>query len=234
MHGENSMIGNFKSYLAEMIGTFTLIFIGAGSVCMDVVTGGKVGLVGIALAHGLTIMVMAYTYGPVSGGHFNPAVTTAMLISRKIGGVTGLFYIVAQLVGAALGGLLLQTVLHNYPGLSTAAPHLGACDLTGVGFKAGTLLEAVGTFILVSTIYATAVDKRGAASTAPIAIGLSISLVILAIGPLTGAALNPARAFGPSIVTGHWANGFVFWIGPLVGALAACLMQENLFLAADK
>lgn len=224
------MTGTLRSYAAELIGTFALIFVGAGSICMDVITGGKVGLTGIALAHGLTIMVMAYTYGPVSGGHFNPAVTAAMLASRRIDPIKAVFYIASQLVGAALAGIFLERMLHNYPDIASQAPFLGACDLANLGFKAGTLLEAVGTFFLVSTIFATAVDPRGSAATAPIAIGLTISLSVLAFGPLTGAALNPARAFGPAIATGHWSNWFVYWIGPLIGALAASLLYEHLFV----
>jgi len=217
-----------------MIGTFALIFAGAGSICMDALTGGKVGLVGIALAHGLAIMVMAYTYGAASGGHFNPAVTAAMFLNRRIRAVQGVFYVACQLLGAALAALLLEAVLHNHPELARSAPYLGSCDLSGIGFKAGTLLEAVATFFLVSAIYATAIDPRGFAGTAPIAIGLTITLDILAIGPLTGAAMNPARAFGPSLLSGHWANWYVYWIGPLAGGGAASLLHEKLFLEARK
>src|SRR3989338_7462836 len=187
------MVGNFKSYLAELIGTFALVFIGAGAVCLDAQTGGRTGLPGIALAFGLTITAMTYTYRPISVAHFNPAVTTAMFISRRIDAVQALFYIAAQLCGAVLAALLLKTVLHNYPQLLTGRPFLGACIVSGIGFKAATLLEAVGTFLMVSTIYATDVDKRGHAPTAPLAIGFSIAAVALAIAPLTGAALNPAR-----------------------------------------
>jgi len=221
---------SLKSYLAEMIGTFALILVGAGSVCMESFTGGRVGLTGIALAHGLTIMAMAYTYGPVSGGHFNPAVTFAMLVTRRINALKAIFYIVSQLLGAALAGVCLKTVLQSRPDLSLLPPYLGVCDLSNVSFQAGTLLEAIGTFFLVATVYATAVDPRGSASTAPLAIGLTITLDILAFGPLTGGAVNPARAFGPAVATGHWANGFVYWIGPLIGGAAAGLLYENLFL----
>ena len=224
------MTGSLRSYLAELIGVFALVFIGAGSICMDVVTGGKVGLVGIALAHGLTIMVMAYTYGPISGGHFNPAVTIALLINNRIDGVKASFYVISQLLGAALAGLLLCLALRSYPDLATAPPFLGACDLSGVGFKVGTLIEAVVTFFLMSTIYATAIDPRGFSGTAPMAIGLTITLSILATGPLTGASLNPARAFGPALATGHWSNWFVYWVGPVAGATAAALLYEKLFL----
>ena len=188
---------SLKCYLAEMIGTFAFIVIGAGSVCMEALTGGRVGLTGIALAHGLTIMAMVYTYGAVSGGHFNPAVTFGMFVTRRITTIRAIFYVISQLLGAALAGVCLKFVLSGHPGLMTAPPFLGACDLSGVSFQAGTLLEAIGTFFLVAAVYATTVDPRGSGATAPIAIGLTITLDILAFGPLTGGAVNPARAFGP-------------------------------------
>jgi glycerol uptake facilitator-like aquaporin len=157
-----------------------------------------------------------------------------MILNCRIDGIKGLFYIASQLLGAALAGLFLKAILHAHPEICSSAPFLGACDLSGVGFKGGTLIEAVTTFFLVSSIYGTAVDARGFGATAPIAIGLTITLSILATGPLTGAALNPARAFGPAVATGHWANWFVYWIGPAAGACAASLLHENLFLEIKK
>ncbi len=222
----NRTIGAFA---AEFIGTFALIFVGAGSICMEIMTG-KVGVTGIALAHGLTIMAMAYAFGSASGGHFNPAVTAAMVSQRRLDPTRGVLYVASQLLGAAVAGLTLRAVLHGRPELFSGPPFLGACDLSGVGFKAATLLEAITTFLLVSTIYGTAVDPRGARATAPIAIGMTITLSILATGPLTGAALNPARAFGPALATGHWANWYVYWVGPLAGALAAAALYESMFL----
>lgn len=224
------MTGNLKSYLAEMIGTFAWVFVAAGSVCMDQMTGGKLGLVGVALAPGLAVAAMVYIYGPVSGGHFNPAVTIAMLVSQRTDSLKCVFYVISQLFGAAIAGLFLNSVLRAHPDLISAPPFLGGCDLAGVGFKAATLLEAVMTFFLVSTIYATAVDSRGSKATAPLAIGMTVTFCILAGGPLTGAALNPARTFGPAVVSGHWANWYVYWAGPLVGGAAAALLYENLYL----
>lgn len=224
------MTGNLKSYLAEMIGTFALVFAGAGSVCMDQLTGGRVGIVGIALAYGLVVMVMTSTYGPISGGHFNPAVTIAMLIGQRIDSIKCVFYVISQLFGAAIAALFLSAVLHAHPDLVSSPPFLGACDLSGVGFKAATLLEAVMTFFLVSTIYATTIDSRGCAAGAPLAIGMTAAFCVLAAGPLTGAALNPARAFGPAVVSGHWANWYVYWVGPIAGGAAASLLHENLYL----
>jgi MIP family channel proteins len=224
------MAGYMRSYLAELIGTFALILVGGGSIVANQVSHGGLGVTGIAFAHGLTIMAMAYAFGAISGGHFNPAVTTAMLVNRRIGPAKGVVYIVSQLLGAALAGLLLRAIYHGSPWVS-ASPFLGACDLdANVSFHTGVIIEAVLTFFLITVIYATAVDSRGSGITAPIAIGLTITLGILWAGPLTGAAINPARAFGPAVATGHWANHLVYWVGPLAGGTIAGLLYEYLFL----
>ena len=220
------MPGNLRAFTAELVGTFALIFVGAGAVCMETITG-KVGLTGIALAHGLTIFVMASALGSVSGGHFNPAVTAAMLATRRIDAVRAIGYVLAQLLGATLAALLLGQILHNYD-LAANAPFLGSCDLTGIGFKGGAAVEAAITFLLVFVIFGTAVNDP--TPIAPLAIGMTISADIFMGGPLTGAAINPARAFGPALATGHWANHLVYWIGPLVGALAAALLWDKLLL----
>lgn len=228
------MTGNLRCFMAEFIGTFALILAGAGSVCMDALTGGRVGLTGIALAHGLTILVMGTVYGPVSGGHFNPAVTLSLLAHKRIDGVKAILYVASQLLGAACGGLVLAAVLHGRPDLSAGPVFLGACDLSVVGFKAATLLEALATFILVSALYSTAVDPRGNPAMAPATVGMAVVLGVFATGPLTGAALNPARAFGPAVATGHWANWYVYWVGPLAGGLSAALIQEKLFMSKHR
>jgi MIP family channel proteins len=221
------MAGYLRSYLAEVIGTFALILIGAGSIMANAYTHGAIGVTGIALAHGLTIMAMAYTFGGVSGGHFNPAVTAAMLVTRRMGPTKGLFYVISQLLGAALAGLLLLAIYKESPWIQNA-PFLGACDLGRVSFRAGTLIEFVLTFFLVTVIFATAVEGS-AGNCAPIAIGLTITAGILWAGPLTGAAINPARAFGPAIATGHWANHPVYWIGPIAGGVVAGLLHDYFF-----
>jgi len=213
--------------IAEFIGTFALIFVGAGAICADALSGGKLGITGIALAHGLTIMAMAYALGHISGGHFNPAVTIAMLVNKRIKLQNALAYVVVQLAGASLAALLLKSVA---PSLADAAPYLGACDLNGISAGVGVLVEAVLTFFLVMVIWGTAVDGRSPKAMAPLAIGFTITLDILMGGYFTGAALNPARAFGPALVTCHWANQCVYWIGPILGAIAAGLLGEKVFL----
>ena len=222
------MPGNLKAFAAELLGTFALVLIGAGAVCMDSITGGRLGLTGIAFAHGLTIMVMVFALGPVSGGHFNPAVTVALFATRRLDLVRTVGYILSQLVGAALGGLFLLRILHNYD-LVGNPPFLGSCDLSGIGFKGGAAVEAVITFLLMTVVFATAVDDDRKTPFAPVAIGMTITLDILFAGALTGGAINPARAFGPALASGHWANHPVYWIGPLVGAAAAALLYDNVF-----
>ncbi len=216
-----------KAYLAEFIGTFALIFIGAGAVCADAATGGKLGVTGVALAHGLTILAMVYAYGHISGGQFNPAVTAAMVATRRLAPVTAIGYWAAQLSGAAVAGWLLRGGVSQFV---HSAPFLGACDVTNTTVAGGILIEAILTFLLVSVVWGAAVDPRSAKPSAGLAIGLTVTLDILMGGYSTGAAMNPARAFGPALATGHWSHHAVYWIGPLVGGVVAGLLYEHLLL----
>jgi aquaporin TIP len=207
---------------AEFVGTFTLIFVGVASI---VVVDG--GLVGVALAHGLAIGVMASAVGHISGGHFNPAVTLGLLVTRRIAPALALVYWIAQFAGAVLGALAVHAVFPSAADLDAGVPVVAA----GVGAGGGLLLEAILTFFLVWVIFATAVDPRGTfSSIAGLAIGLTITLDILAGGPLTGAAMNPARAFGPELVQNVWSDAWIYYIGPPVGAIAAAIAYEWLFL----
>ncbi len=214
--------------VAEFIGTFTLIFIGAGSI----VAAGDIqdpSLIGIALAHGLAIGIMVSALGHISGGHFNPAVTFGFLITRRIEPKLGVLYWVAQLAGATVAALLLKALL---PEAATSAVELGVPAIGhGVGAGAAFGLEAILTFFLVLVVFATAVDPRGTfKSIAGLAIGLTITVDILIGGPYTGAAMNPARAFGPQLIGSHWANGWVWYAGPVLGGAVAALLYEYLYL----
>lgn len=226
------MLGNSKKYLAEFIATFALVFIGAGAVVMDTVSGGKVGLIGIAFAHGLVLMAMIYATGHISGAHINPAVTFALLITRRIKLFQGMMYIIAQLGGGALAGFLLLILFPN----AVTTTHLGATALAPtVTLGLGILTEAVLTFLLVFTIFGVAVDKRGPPGPYGIAIGFVLTAMIFVGGPLTGAALNPARSFGPALASMFWTNHWVYWIGPLFGASVAGLVYHVLlFEERDK
>lgn len=217
--------------LAEFIGTLALIFIGTASICADQLTDGGVGLVGIALAHGLTIAVMVSAIGHISGGHINPAVTFAVWAAKKISTREALVYWVAQLAGGVAGAGLLCFPFDDATreavrwGTPTLAPHLSS----PVG---GMAVEALLTFFLVFVVFATAIDERGAfKSVAGFAIGLVVTFDILAGGPVTGASMNPARWFGPALWSGLWADHWVYTVGPLAGGLLAGLLYNGVYLA---
>ena len=207
---------------AEFIGTFALIFIGVSSIC------GNAGLVGIALAHGLTIAVMVSAMGHISGGHYNPAVTFGALVGGKIKVGDAIAYVVVQLCGAVGGALIAKAI---FPAAASEAAMLGTPMLgQGIGIAAGIKMEAILTFFLVLVVYGTAIDPR-APKLGGLFIGLTITLDILAGGPLTGASMNPARTFGPAVAGGFWDNHIVYWIGPLVGGALAGLVYKFLFEA---
>lgn len=216
-----------KPLLAEFIGTFGLCFIGAGAI-INYGHGlgtdpGIHGLVGIALAHGLVLACLISALGKFSGGHFNPAVTVGLLVGKKIEAPLALLYIVAQLVGGAFAGWILVQI---YAPEVWQASHLGTPALAdGVSFGTGILVEAVLTFFLVTAVFGTAVDPL-APQIGGFGIGLTVTLDILMGGPVTGAAMNPARTFGTAIAAGYWENHLVYWIGPLVGAVIATVIYQ--------
>lgn len=220
----------WKAALAELIGTFTLIFIGAGSILADTLTGGKVGLTGIALAHGIAIATMVSAAGHLSGGHFNPAVTGAFVATGRLPARTGLAYVAAQLVGGLIGAFFLMAA---FPEAVRKTAMLGVPALAG-GLSSGTgiVIEAILTFFLVFVIFGTAVDARGPRAAGGLFIGLVIAMDILAGGALTGAAMNPARAFGPAFFAGAWTNQAVYWIGPLLGGVVAGWLYHSVYKPA--
>jgi aquaporin TIP len=227
---------------AEFVGTFALIFVGAGSILAFAVllggilqnpqaagTAGGLSLLAIAVAHGLTIGVMASAVGHISGGHFNPAVTFGFLVTRRLAPSLALVYWAAQLAGATIAALLLRWFFHE---ATRNLVQLGA-PAVGNGFGSGQafVMELILTFFLVWVIFATAADPGGTfKSVAGLAIGFTITLDILVGGPFTGAAMNPARAFGPELVQGFWTNAWVWYAGPLAGGGLAALAYEYLYL----
>jgi aquaporin TIP len=218
------MAGDYlRRGFAEFVGTFALIFVGAGSIAFAR-TWTDIGL-----AHGLVIAVMASAVGHISGGHFNPAVTLGFFVTRRMSAALAGIYWFVQFGAAALGALLLKWVL---PGDTGGRTHLGAPGLaSGVNSGEGVVIEAVLTFFLVWVIFATAADPRGAfKQIAGLAIGFTITLDVLMGGALTGAAMNPARALGPQLVGDTWKHFWVWYVGPLAGGVIAAVVYELLYL----
>jgi aquaporin Z len=215
---------------AEFIGAFALIFFGAGSICayQFLHAGSDLSLFGIAIVHGLAFGLMICALGHVSGGHFNPAVTIGFWVTKRMTTVEAVSYWAAQLLGGIVAAFLLRAVV---PDDIWRAVALGTPSLTrDFTVLSGLILEAIATFFLVLTVFATAVDDRNSSRPyAGFCIGLIISLGIMVAGPFTGAALNPARAFGPALASNHWANQGVYWVGPLLGGFFAGLLYDSFF-----
>src|SRR5438876_8849350 len=223
--------------VSEFIGTFSLIFIGAGAAAVIGEGIGLPGITAIALAHGLTVTAFAFAYGPVSGGHFNPSVTIAVLAAGAMRAGESAGYIVSQLVGGVLGALLLRAVLGGAAtGLGTPMlAHdfaLGNTTLTVTSW-AGFVIEAVLAFFLCTVVLSTAVAGR-ARDLAPLAIGMTLTLNIIMGGPLTGAAFNPARALGPMVATGNFNDAWLYLVAPLVGAIVAAILYAGLTRLIDE
>ena len=207
---------------AEFVGTFALVFVGVASILFS---GGQ--LLPIALAHGLVIAVMASAVGHISGGHFNPAVTFGFVVTRRMELPLAAVYWVTQLLAAIVASLSLRVIFPDAANLDNGVPVVN--EAIGVG--PALLTEAILTFFLVWVVFATAADPGGAfKSIAGLAIGLTITFDILAGGPLTGAAMNPARALGPELVQSVWSDWWVYWVGPLAGGGLAALLYEFLYL----
>ena len=220
----------WRAAFAEFIATLLFVFLGAGTV---VVTGGVIHegvtsarLVAIALAHGLSIAILVSATAKISGGHINPAVTVGALMIGRISLPRAVMYIVAQLGGAVVGAFLLTVVIPV-----GAQGNLGSHGLgPNVTAGGGVLAEIILTFVLVFVIFATAVDPKGLVHLAPAAIGLAVLVDHLFGVPVTGASMNPARSFGPALISGSWDNHWIYWIGPLLGGILAVLVYENFFL----
>lgn len=216
-----------RPLLAEFVGTFILIFIGAGAICTDAFTIGGVGLTGIALAHGLAIFIGVSIFSYVSGAHFNPAVTLGALLARKIDAAKAVGYVSAQLLGGVAGAFCLRMI---YAPEVWGPARLGTPMVNDtIGIGVAIFVELILTLFLVHTVLATAMDERGPKAIFPFSIGLVITMDIFMGGPLTGAAMNPARAFGPALVGGFWDKHYVYWVGPLLGGALAAIAYNKIF-----
>jgi aquaporin Z len=209
---------------AEFIGTFTLIFIGVGAIAADYATNGALGLTGIALAHGLAIAAMVSATAAVSGGHLNPAVTCGALAAGKIAARTAVGYIVAQCLGAVVAAFAVKMAVPEVwlTAVGMGTPAVGESATVGQAL----VMEIVLTFLLMFVVYGTAIDAR-APKMAGLFIGLAIALDIMAGGPVSGGAMNPARHLGPALMGGGLQNAWLYWVGPILGAVAAALFYKS-------
>jgi aquaporin NIP len=209
----------WRRAIAEALAAFALVFAGCGAIVADRVYDGALGAVGISLVFGLVIMVMIYATGHLSGAHINPAVTVAFVITRHLGLRDAGAYIAAQLAGATAGALALLAVWPARPA------HLGATVPT-VGAGSAVVYELILTALLMFVIVAVATDTRAVGAAAAIAIGGAVGLDALFGGPVTGASMNPARSFGPALVSGTWTDFWVYVVGPVAGAALGALAYQ--------
>lgn len=217
--------------LAEIYGTFALVFFGCGAVVMDSFPGGRYGTFGIAMVFGVVLAVAITTTMPISGGHLNPAVTTGLLVARRISGVDAFVYIVAQLAAACLAIVALKAMVPASVGnlVSWGTPLVSG----RMTFGQAIALEAVLTFFLMGAVMGTAVAKN-ARKVGGFAIGLTVFCGIMIAAPLTGGALNPARAFGPAMMTGTMTGHAAYWIGPMLGAVLAAALWGYVLLKDEE
>ncbi|MDB4915922.1 MAG: major intrinsic protein [Gemmatimonadetes bacterium] len=223
------MKDSWRHFAAEFIGIFALVFVGGASI-MSATLNGINPMLLAAIAHGVILALMVTATMRISG-HLNPAVTIGFLVTKRIEPMMAVIYIIAQLLGAMLAAYALKTV---FPANVAIATHLGGQALDpSITMGQGIFCEAIATFFLMFVVFGTAVDPK-APQVGGFAIGLTVTADILAIASRTGASMNPARSFGPAVVSGFWQGHAVYWIGPIAGAVAAALLYDGLFLRRGK
>ena len=223
------MRDSWRHFVAEFIGVFALVFVG-GATIMSSTMSNINPLLPAAIAHGLILGIMITATMRISG-HLNPAVTIGFMATRRIEPMMGVVYIIAQLTGAAVAAYALKAVFPDHVAVAT---RLGGQVVSGdIGMPQAILCEFIATFFLVFVVFGTAVDPH-APKVGGFAIGLTVTADILAIGSRTGASMNPARSFGPAVVSQMFEGQAVYWIGPILGGLAAALLYDGLFLRRAK
>ena len=216
-----------RSYWAEFLGTFALCFIGQGAIVLQHILGTN-DLLTIAIAHGIAMAVMVSALVGTSGAHFNPAITFGFVLTGRQSWTSAVTYWLSQLLGAVVASFLLRAAV---PGVAGDAVHYGVPMVAaGVSTSQAILIEFILTFFLVTVFWGTTVDERGP-RLGGFAIGLTLLAGILVGGPLTGAALNPARAFGAAVVSGTWSLHWIYWLAPMLGGAAAARAYKNVVLA---
>jgi MIP family channel proteins len=208
-------------YLAEGLGTFALVFAGPGSIAVDAASGGAVTGVGVGLSFGFVVMAMIFALGHVSGCHINPAVTIAFLALRRITVPRAVGYIAAQLAGGVLAGLAIVAIVGSEGDAGASAPRIGGTD-------AALWSEAILTFFLALVIFGVATDYRAQGPFAGLAIGGYVAVAATGWGPIANASMNPARSFGPAVAANTWDAHWVYWAGPIAGAVLAAFVYQLL------
>jgi len=192
------------------------------------------GIIMISLGHGAAIGIMIYAFGHISGAHINPAVTIAMMVTRNIDVKNGAGYIGSQIVGAIVAAFTHMMILPVAGAKVNFGTQGGPSDLLNNNELSGLGVEIILTFFLVTTIFMAAVHRKAAAGMAGIAIGGMIFLLHLVGVPLTGASMNPARTLGPAIVSGYWDFHWIYWVGPIVGAVIAGLIMQHVYVKKEE
>ncbi len=217
----------WRRSFVELMGAFALVFVGAGTI-MSIGPQADAGTLDVALATGLTIGVMVIAVGHISGGHFNPAITFGFIITRRMAALLGVAYIVAQLAGGVLAALLLRWI---FPAANRNAANLGAPSVHTIDIGAALVVEALITFFVVWVVFAVTTDMRNAYSVlAGLAIGLVFVFGMLLAYPITGGSFNPARAFGPELISNTWSDAWIYYVGPLAGGAIAALLYDEVYL----
>ena len=225
---------NPRNWFAEAIATYALVFFGPLSIILSVVAFGDglsiESIIMISLGHGAVIGLMVYAFGHISGAHINPAVTIPMMITKKISVQDGIGYIIFQLIGAIVAALSLKAILPELGAKVNFGTQGGPSELLNSSIMAGIAVEIILTFFLVTVIFLTAVHKKAPAGIHGISIGGMVFLLHLVGVPLTGASMNPARTFGPAVVSGFWELHWLYWIAPIVGGIIAGVIMNYVFV----
>ena len=225
---------NPRNWFAEAIGTYALVFFGPLAIILSVVAFGDglsiESIIMIALAHGAAVGLMVYAFGHISGAHINPAVTIPMMITKKISVGDGIGYIIFQLIGAVVAAFSLKAILPELGAKVNFGTQGGPSELLNSSIMAGITLEIILTFFLVTVIFLTAVHKKAAAGIHGISIGGIVFLLHIVGVPLTGASMNPARTFGPAVVSGFWELHWIYWLAPIVGGIIAGVIMNYVFV----
>ena len=225
---------NPRNWFAEAIATYALVFFGPLAIILSVVAFGEglsiESIIMIALAHGAAIGLMVYAFGHISGAHINPAVTIPMMITKKISVADGIGYIIFQLIGAVVAAFSLKAILPEIGAKVHFGTQTGPSELLNNSVMAGITVEIILTFFLVTVIFLTAVHKKAPAGIHGISIGGMVFLLHLVGVPLTGASMNPARTFGPAVVSGFWELHWLYWVAPIIGGIIAGVIMNYIFV----